>query len=174
LNKIRIGNSEYSIICWIVSLVPILVILVFNPPPLVIFMVIVNIIIGLIAICWMPTLVAKYRLRPAIDKCKPDETTWCRVTKDRIVVPQFVSKGPYGRNKGVTYHEKADIIDDGSFPVKWLNGNPCVLMYDLINTSIDLNKSVARKIMKQKYGIRSGVEGYEKAKEQRRVMFKHG
>jgi len=173
LNKARIGHSEYSIICWIVSLIPLLVILIINPPFLVVFLVISNIIIGLVAICWMPLLVAKYRLRPAIDHCKPNETTWARVTKDRIIVPQFVSKGPYGQNKGVTYKEKADIIDDGSFPVKWLNGNPCVLMYDLINTSIDLNKSVARKLMKQEHGIRSGVEGYMKAKKEKKVMFKN-
>ena len=160
MNKVRFGHSEYSILCWIVSLIPLLIILVINPPVLAVFLIIGNIIIGLVAICWMPTIVAKYHLRPGIDRCGPNETTWLRITKDHIIAPQFVSKGPYGQNKGVTYGEKADIIDDGNFAVKWLNGNPGVIMYDLMNTNADLNKSVARKLMSKKFGVRSGIEGY--------------
>lgn len=172
MNRVRIGNSEYSVILWIVSIMPIIFILFMNPPLITYVFVFISILIGLFAILWMPTLVAKYRLRPAIDKTKPNETTWARVTKDRILVPQFVEKGPYGQNKGVTYKVKADIIDDGSFPIKWLNGNPCVLMYDLINVNVNLDKSVARKIMKNTFGIRSGVEGYRKAKQEGKVLFK--
>jgi len=142
-----------------------------SPPWVIIFLVIMEIIIGFASISYMPHMVAKYQLRAAIDKCKEDETTWCRVTKDRILAPQFVDKGPYGLNKGITYGDKADIIDDGSFPVKWLNGNPCVIMYDLMNTNIDLNKSVARKEMAKKFGIKSGVEGYMKARKEGKVLF---
>ena len=45
-------------------------------------------------------------------------------------------------------------------------------MYDLMNTSVDLDKSVARKKMSKEFGIRSGIEGYEKAKKQGKVLFK--
>ena len=128
-------------------------------------------IIGVFAICWMPHLVAKYQLRPQIDKCKANETTWMRCTKDRILHSQFVDKGPYGQTKGITYKEKADVIDDGSFPIRWLNGNPAILMYDNMNTNVDLNKSVARKIMKKKYGVRSGIEAYNMAKEKKEVLY---
>jgi len=119
----------------------------------------------------MPMLISRYQLRPGIDRCKSNETTWLRITKDRMIAPQFVEKGPYGQNKGVTHKEKADIIDDGSFNVKWLNGNSGVIMYDLINTNVDLNKSVARKLMQKKYNVRNGIEGYEKAKNDGEVMF---
>jgi len=184
MNKIRMGHSEYSILIWIISIFPLFIVLLI-PPPLfggealivfnsyrffIIILIIFSIIIGIFAICWMPFLIAKYRLRPQIDRCKEGETTWCRVTKDRIITSQFVDKGPYGQNKGVTYREKADIIDDGSFACKYLNGNPAVIMYDLMNTNADLNKSVARKEMKKTHGIRSGVEGYKKAKKHGKVM----
>uniref|UniRef100_A0A6M3M267 Uncharacterized protein n=1 Tax=viral metagenome TaxID=1070528 RepID=A0A6M3M267_9ZZZZ len=118
----------------------------------------------------MPYIIAKNQLRCAIDRCKPDETTWLRITKDHIIVPQFVDKGPYGQTKGVTYKQKADVIDDGSFPIRWLNGNPSILMYDLMNTNVDLKKSIARKKMKIRFGIRSGVEAYDKAKKEGQVL----
>jgi len=180
MNKVRFGHSEYSIITWLVSIIPLLIILFVNPPQIpayesyymfVLVLIIFSIIIGIFAICWMPHLVAKYNLRPQIDKCKANETTWMRCTKDHILLSQFVDKGPYGQNKGVTYREKADIIDDGAFACKWLNGNPAVIMYDLMNTNADLNKSVARKKMKQDFGIRNGVEGYQKAKKEGKVLF---
>jgi len=180
------GHCEYSILIWIISIFPLMIIL-FIPPPMfggdalvafnsyfffIIILIIFSIIIGIFAIIWMPYLVAKYKLRPQIDRCKEGETTWMRCTKDRILVSQFVDKGPYGQNKGVTYREKADIIDDGSFACKWLNGNPAVIMYDLMNTNADLNKSVARKQMNKEYGVRSGVEGYKKARKEGKVLFR--
>lgn len=170
VNSFRMGNCEISIMIWIVSLFPLAVILFMTPPLLVMLMVFVSVFIGMIGITWLPYLVSKYRLRPAMDKCKENETTWCRVTKDRIIIPQFVEKGPYGQSKGVTNKEKADVLDDGSFPCKWLNGNPAILMYDLMNTNADLNRSVARGIMKKKFSIRSGVEGYKQAKAKEWLM----
>jgi len=170
MNRVRFGNSETSIMIWLISMFCSMSILFMNPPAIIIILVLVGILFGLLAICWMPYMVSKNQLRPAIDRCKPDETTWCRVTKDHIIVPQFVNKGPYGQTKGLTYKEKADVIDDGSFPVRWLNGNPCIIMYDLMNTNVDLNKSVARKKMKIKFGIRNGVEAYNRAKKENKVI----
>jgi len=170
VNKFRMGNPEYSILIWLVSLVPLLIILFLHPPILVTILIFFSIIIGIIAITWMPYYVSKYRLRAGLDKCKENETTWCRVTKDRIIIPQFVDKGAYGVTHGITNKEKADVVDDGSFPCKWLNGNPAIVMYDGINTSVDLLKSIARKKMMKIYGIRSGVEGYVKAKKEKKVV----
>ena len=166
MNKIRFGNIEGSILLWFISQIPLMIIFITNPPLIVIILIIAQLIFGLIAISWLPYLVTKYQLRPRIDKCLKNETTWERVTKDHILCSQFVDKGPYGQTKGVTYREKADVIDDGSFPLRHLNGNPCILMYDLMNTSVDLKMSVARKKMKNKYGIRSGIEGYRKAQKE--------
>jgi hypothetical protein len=153
------------------SILPLAIIMVTNPPEIIIVCVIASVVFGLIGACWMPYLITKNHLRPAIDKCGHNETTWLRITKDRIVLPQFADKGPYGQTKGVTFREKADVMDDGAFPIRWLNGNPGIIMYDMMNTNVDLNKSVARKLMKQEHGIRSGIEGYHKAKQDKKVMF---
>ena len=170
MNKLRFGTPEATIMIWFMGLLPLMIILSTNPPGLVMICVFASIMFTLISACMMPYIVTKNHLRPAIDKCGQNETTWLRITKDRIVIPQFVDKGPYGQTKGTTFREKADVIDDGSFPIRWFNGNPCILMYDLMNTSIDLNKSVARKKMQKEHGIRSGIEGYNKAKKERRLM----
>lgn len=152
------------------GIIPLLIVLMTNPPVIVMICTIFSIIFTMFAVAWLPYLITKYQLRPGIDKCKPNETTWARFTKDHIFMPQFVDKGPYGQTKGVTYKEKADVIDDGSFTIHWLNGNPGIIMYDLMNTSVDLNKSVARKQMSKKHGIRSGIEGYRKAKKEGKVV----
>jgi len=170
VSRIRFGNPEYSVITWVMSLIPLLLVLMMNPPVMVMILIFSSIIIGMCAIAWLPMLINKYKLRPALDKCGENETTWCRVTKDRIVIPQFVSKGPYGQTKGVVNREKADVVDDGSFPCKWLNGNPAILMYDMMNTNIDLNKSVARKRIKWRWKVNNGVQAYKKAVDAERVL----
>lgn len=170
MKRVRFGHPEYAIGCWIVSVFCVLPVLFMNPPLSVIVLTLASIFFGLIGISWLPYIVAKNQLRPAIDRAKPDETTWLRVTKDRIIVPQFVDKGPYGQTKGITYKEKADVIDDGNFPVRWLNGNPGIIMYDLMNTNADLNKSVSRGLMKKLFGVRSGIEAYNKAKDEGEVL----
>jgi len=171
VNKTRIGHSEISIVIWITSLMPLIFTWFLNPPMIYIILTFVSMFIGVFAISWLPFFISKYRLRPALDKCRENETTWCRVTKDRIIVPQFVDKGSYGQTKGITHKEKADIVDDGSFGCRWLNGNPAILMYDMMNTNIDLKKSVARKKMKEKYDVRTGVEAYRKAVDEGEVVF---
>lgn len=171
VNKVRIGHSEISICIWLMSLMPLILVMFMNPPFIVIACFLISMFIGVFAISWLPYFISRYHLRPGLDKCKENETTWFRVTKDRIFVPQFVDKGPYGQNKGVSHKEKADIVDDGAFPCKWLNGNPAVIMYDMMNTNVDLKKSVARKKMKEEFNVRSGVEGYKKAVEKGKVLF---
>jgi hypothetical protein len=173
MNKVRLGHNEYAVLMWILGIFPIIMMIGMGMPDTYVVLAIFSIMMTGISTSWLPYLVSKYRLRPCIDRCKENETTWCRVTKDHILVPQFVDKGPYGQTKGVTFKEKADVVDDGSFPVKWLNGNPGIIMYDLINTSVDLNKSVARKKMTERFGIRSGIEGYKKAQEDGMVIKKH-
>jgi hypothetical protein len=171
MNKTRFGHCEISVSIWLVGLLPLLIVFMFNPPFIIFILVFVNIIFGLFAITYLPYLISRYSLRPGLDKCKRNETTWLRITKDHIIMPQFVDKGPYGQTKGVTYREKADVVDDGSFPVKWRNGNPGIIMYDLMNTSVDLRKSVARKQIQREHGVRNGVEAYEKAKKEGEVLF---
>lgn len=110
------------------------------------------------------------QLRPEVDKCKPGETVWIRITKNRRKTAQFARNSAYGLTKGVVNHEKAGIIDDGSFPITLLNGNPAILVYDMMNTNVDIKKSIARKKMKEIFNIRSGVEGYEKAVRENKII----
>lgn len=170
MNKIRIGNPEYSILAYVMGIFPLLICIGLGMPIVYIAFILVSIVMTCFAVCWLPYLISKYQLRPGIDRCHDGETTWLRITKDLKISPQFVTKGPYGQTKGVTYGEKADVIDDGSFQVHWLNGNSGIVMYDLMNTSVDLKKSVARKKMRIRWGIRSGVEGYNLAKKQGEVL----
>ena len=171
MKRTRFGHPEYGICVWLVGFFCTLCIFFMNPPMIVMVLIGLSWFFGIIGVCWLPYVVAKNQLRPGIDRCRPGETTWLRVTKDHIFAPQFVDKGPYGQTKGITYKEKADVIDDGAFPIRWMNGNPGILMYDNMNTSIDLNKSVARKIMKQKHGVRTGIEAYNLAKEKKEVLY---
>ena len=119
---------------------------------------------------WLPFQIRKNRLTPLLDEAYPDETVWLRFTKDKIFIPQFVRKSTFGVTKGLIYGEKADVLDDGDFPIKTLNGNPAVLQYDLINTTIDLKKSLARRFMKKRYNIENGVDGYNIARVGNKVM----
>ena len=167
INKIRVGAPEVSICCWFVGMFLMLLMIFMGMPWFYILFTVFSIVFTLVGAAWCPWLICKYKLRPAIDRCRPGETTWLRITKDHIIAPQFVDKSSYGNTKGVTFKDKADVLDDGEFVVRWLNGNYGLLMFDLMNTNVDLYKSVARKLMKEKYGIRSGIEGYQKAKQER-------
>ena len=171
MNKARFGSPEISILCWAVGLILMMIMIGMGMPLIYMTLMVAVMIFTLFGAAWCPYYICKYKLRPAIDRCVPGETTWLRITKDHIIVPQFVNKGSYGQTKGVTFKDKADVLDDGEFAVKWLNGNPGVIMYDLMNTNVDLNKSVARKLMKKQYNIRTGIEGYERAKKEGKRIF---
>jgi len=129
-----------------------------------------TIFISFFAQMWPIHQVRKNRLTPLLDDAMPNETVWLRFTKDRIFIPQFVRKGIFGDTKGIIYGEKADQLDEGEFPIKTLNGNPAVLVYDMMNTTIDLRKSVSRRFMKKRYNIENGVEGYNIARRTGKVM----
>jgi hypothetical protein len=130
----------------------------------------ISVFLGFFAQLWLILKVHQFRLTPLLDEAKPNETIWLRTTKDHVFIPQFVPKGTLGNTKGLIYGEKADVLDDGDFPIKTLNGNSAILMYDLINTSIDLKKSLSRRLMKKRFGIMSGVDGYNFYKQNGKVM----
>lgn len=126
--------------------------------------------INFFAQLWPVIQIRKNRLMPLLDEAYPDETVWLRFTKDKIFIPQFVKKSTFGVTKGLIYGEKADILDDGDFPVKTLNGNPATITFDLMNTTIDLKKSLARRFMKKRYNVESGVDGYKLARVDGKVV----
>jgi len=171
--RMRFGNLETAVSIYMVGLIFFMIMILLIMPLIYIVLMFMGIIFTLSGLLWICYLVARNKLRPLIDKCKPNETVWFRYTKDRLFIPQVVPKGPYGQTKGVINGVPADVVDDGDFPVRTLNGNPGIIVYDMMNTAVDLRKSVARKQMSKKYKIRNGIEGYQKAKESGEVMFPH-
>lgn len=166
----RFGNQEISISIFIIGSAPMLLMILYHNDILVRIFSFFSLFFMFMGIGWINYIISRNRLSPLINRASPDETVWLRFTKDRIFIPQFVRKGPYGQTKGVVFREKADVLDDGDFPVKTLNGNPGIIVYDMMNTSVDLKKSVVRKQMSDIFNIRSGREGYKLAKEKKMVI----
>lgn len=160
----RYGNCAKAFSLYVISLVPLLLILMLGMPFFYKLAVGLSSFISFFAMIWLPYQIRKNRLTPLMDDAFPDETVWLRFTKDRIFIPQFVKKGTFGVTNGLIYGEKADVLDEGDFPVKTLNGNPAVIIYDMVNTTIDLRKNISRKFMKKRYSIESGIEGYNIAR----------
>jgi hypothetical protein len=167
------GNLEIAVMTYLIGMIFFIIMVLLSMPLIFIFLLFIGNMFTLMGLLWICWVVAKNRLRPLIDKCKPNETVWFRFTKDRIFYPQTVPKGPYGQTKGIINKVYADVVDDGDFPVRAINGNPGIIMYDMMNTAVDLKKSVGRKRMRIKFNVRNGVEGYHKAKESGEVMFPH-
>ena len=166
----RYGHCEKGLTLWLISIVPLLLMVIYGMPFFYKLSAGIVAFISFFAQLWPTFQIYKNRLTPLLDEATPDETVWLRFTKDHVFVPQFVKKGTLGNTKGVIYGEKADILDDGDFPVKTLNGNSAIITYDLINTSIDLKKSLARRFMKKRYDVTGGVDGYKLAHKNGKVM----
>jgi len=166
----RYGHLEKGFSLWILSIIPLFMIMLMGMPFIYKLAVVLTTFLSFFAQLWPIHQIRKNRLTPLLDEAYPDETVWLRFTKDHIFIPQFVKKSTFGVTKGLIYGEKADVLDDGDFPVKTLNGNPAVITYDMMNTTIDLKKSLARRFMKKRYGIDGGVDGYNLARVSGKVM----
>lgn len=166
----RYGNCEKAFSLYLISMVPLLLLLVLGMPFFYGLAVGLSAFVSFFAMLWLPLQIHKNRLTPLLDDAYPNETVWLRFTKDHIFIPQFVKKGTFGVTNGLIYGEKADVLDEGDFPVKTLNGNPAVIIYDMSNTTIDLRKTLSRKFMKKRYNIENGVEGYNLARVKGQVM----
>lgn len=168
----RYGHLEKGLSLWIIGMVPLAFMIYMGMPMVYKLAGGLTIFISFFAQMWPVYQIRKNRLTPLLDDAMPHETVWLRFTKDRIFVPQFVKKSAFGVTKGVIYGEKADVLDEGDFPIKTLNGNPAVITYDMINTTIDLKKSVARRFMKKRYKVENGIDGYNTARVGGKVMIK--
>lgn len=166
----RWGNQSTSGAFLVVGMVPIALLFIIGMPFVHSMLLFVGLFFIFMGWGWINYVVSHFRLSPLIDKAAPDETVWLRYTKDRIFIPQFVPKGPYGQTKGVNYRVKADVVDDGDFPVKTLNGNPALIVYDMMNTGANLNKSVARQRWKNKHGFKNGRQAYNYAKKNKKTQ----
>lgn len=166
----RFGHCEKSLCIYVMGIIPLVILVMVGMPFFYKVAVLISVFITFMSSLWLPMQIRKFRLTPLMDDAYPDETVWLRFTKDKIFIPQFVKKSTYGVTKGLIYGEKADVLDDGDFPVKTLNGNPAVIMYDMMNTTVDLKKSLARRFMKKRYNVEGGIDGYNLAMADGKVM----
>lgn len=174
----RFGNCEKGATIYIMGLLPMLILLyvnriaVFQQGEMIPFwyslMMIISMFLTFMGLCWIILIVRKNRLSGLMDETKPEEIVLLRITQDGIFIPQIAPKGTFGTAKTVMYGEDADFLDTGEFPMKTLNGNPAMLVYDLMNVSINPKRSVARKVMR-KY-VSDGRDAYKIAKKKNKVV----
>lgn len=174
----RFGNCEKGAMLYVIGLFPLIILLFINKiaifqageqvPFWYSLLMVMSMFLTFMGLIWIILSINKNRLRGLMDEIKPEEVVLLRITQDGIFIPQVAPKGTFGTAKTVIYGEDADFFDTGEFPMKTLNGNRAMLVYDLMNVSINPKRSVARKVMK-KY-VSDGRDGYKLAKKANKVI----
>lgn len=165
----RFGNLEKGVFIYVCGMMPFIILIYINKiavfkageqiPFWYSIMIIMGCFIQLMGIVW---IVAKFRgTRSYImtDDTAPEEIVIIRVTKDGVIVPTVAPKGTYGKAETICYGDNADFMDDGEFRLRLINGCPAIITYDLLNTAIDLRRSMARKIMSRH--VENGPDAYK-------------
>ena len=170
--RLRFGNLEKGLFIYIIGLVPIVLLIIINKllglPFWYNLLLILAMFMNFMGVIWIIIQVRKNRATPMIDEAGPEEVKAIRVTKDGIIIPQFVPKGLYGVAETIIYGRDADFHDEADFPLRTIDGSPAILIFDWLNTAIDVRRSVARKHWK-KYSSPNGPSAYEQAKKQNKV-----
>jgi hypothetical protein len=173
----RFGNREKAVFIFVIGMVPILIIVIINNlvtvggeqiPFWYNALLIMGTLIEFMGLIWIISKVSSSRTVPLIDDTEPNESVVIRVTKDGIIIPLICPKGTYGTAQTLCYGNDADFIDTGDFPLRTVNGNPAMIVFDMLNTSQDLRRSVARSFMKRH--VESGRDGYKTAKIKGKVI----
>ena len=168
-----VGELEKGALFLIMGYMPVIILAVLLWIPLeILLMMFMSIIIMTFAYIYIGYQIVKNKCRPLIDKIDTDHIVWHRFTKDGVYMPQIVRKGPYGQTKGIMYGAKADIINKGDFPVKCVNGNQGIIVYDMRSTNVNLKHTVAWKKIFNREKVRSGKDAYLKAKREGQTMKK--
>jgi len=165
----RFGNLEKGLFIYIVGMMPFVILIYINKiayfkegeqiPFWYSIMMIMSVFIQFMGVVWIVAKVRGNRAHIFMDDTAPEEIVILRVTKDGIFVPTVAPKGTYGKAETLCYGDDADFMDDGEFRLRLINGNPAIISYDLLNTSIDLRRSLARKYMKKH--VENGPEAYK-------------
>ena len=169
VETMKFGQCEKSIFIFIIGLFIFALLVVINSvvrfqqgegiPFWYSLLIIMGCFIQFMSMLWLIFKVRGSRVLPQIDETLPEEAANFRVTSDGIIFSDFVNKGIYGKAETVNYGKNADYMDDGLFPMRTLNGNPAMITYDLVNTSLDLRRSIARKYMKRY--VKDGPDAYK-------------
>ena len=124
------------------------------------FMSVLFFAIGFIYNCY---IIVVNRCRVLIETCPPDKLIWHRYTKDGLYLPEWADKGAFGVTKSKMYNHNSIVINKGDFPVRTVNGNQGIIVYDHLATNVNLRRCVAWQKIFRKHKVRSGKEAYMKA-----------
>lgn len=161
-----IGHQELSMLMYVVGTIPFLIVLSWGLPFTVTALIIVGMIIILFAAIWPNYLISYNKLQPLINRIRPEQdVVWIRITKGGMLSFQIAKKGAYGQTKGIMHGQKADVIDKGDYPIRCINGNPGILVHDMMSHNINPKHAVAWKQLFKKNKVRTGRDAYYKAKE---------
>lgn len=165
----RFGNLEKGLFLYVSGMMPFWILMyinsiaVFKEGEMIPFwysiMMLMGVFIQFMGLIWIVAKSRGSRSYVMMDEANPEEVVVIRVTKDGIIIPLFAPKGTYGKAETLCYGENADFMDDGSFPLRTINGNPAIIVYDLLNNALDFRRSIARKHMKRY--VENGVDGYK-------------
>ena len=164
----RFGNLEKGLTLYVSGMIIFLLLLYINKiavfkdgeqiPFWYSIMIVMGCFIQFMGVVWIIAKVRGSRTHIMMDEIEPDEIVIVRVTKDGVIVPTVASKGTYGKAETLCYGENADFMDDGEFRLRLINGCPAIITYDLLNTAIDLRRSIARKTMRKH--VENGPDAY--------------
>lgn len=161
-----IGNQSLCIGLYIISLMPLIIVL--TMPFLDVFimaMIIASIFISFLSIVTINYIISYNRLGPLINKInRENQLVWIRITKDKLLTFQVVKKGVYGQTKGIIHGKKADVINKGDFPIQLLNGNNAILVYDKMSHNANPDHAIAWKNLFKKNKVTTGRDAYYKSK----------
>lgn len=165
----RFDNLEKGLFLYVLGMMPFIILIYINKiaafkegeqiPFWYSLMMIMGLFIMFMGVVWIIAKVRGTRSYVMMDEIAPDEIVIIRVTNDGVIVPTVAPKGTYGKAETICYGDNADFMDDGEFRLRLINGCPAIICYDLLNTAIDLRRSLARKKMKQY--VENGPDAYK-------------
>lgn len=160
-----IGHQEVSMLIYVVGTIPFLIILGWGLPLTVNVLMIVGMLMLLFAAIWPNYLISYNKLQPLINRIRPEQDViWVRITKSGMLSFQIAKKGAYGQTKGIMHGQKADVINKGDFPIRCINGNSGILVYDMMSHNVNPKHAVAWKELFKNNKVRTGRDAYYKAK----------
>jgi len=155
----RFGNLERGLFIFITGMMPFIILIYVNKiavfkdgeqiPFWYSIMIIMGVFIMLMGLVWILMKCRGTRAYILMDDIAPNEIVIIRVTKDGVIVPTVAPKGTYGKAETICYGENADFMDDGEFRLRLINGCPAIITYDMLNTALDLRRSISRKYMRR-------------------------
>jgi len=163
------GNLEKGVFLFVVGMFPFWILIYVNSiahfkegemiPLWYSLMMVIGVFMMFMGVVWIVSKVRGTRAYIMMDEIAPDEIVIIRVTQDGVIVPTVAPKGMFGKAETTYYGNDADIMDDGEFRLRLINGCPVIIAYDLLNMALDLRRSLARKNMMKH--VENGPDAYK-------------